>query len=88
MKVFQYLKRQNYRFATFNHPSALVTDDVQLGKGVQIMAGAIVQTGCAIGDNVILDIGAILDHDCIIGVHSHIAAGVVLYGGDNGKDYF
>jgi UDP-perosamine 4-acetyltransferase len=79
--IFMKFKNNGYSFATVVHPSAIVMSDVQLGEGVQIMAGAIIQPGCRIGDNVIINTGAILDHDCIIGEHTHIAPGVVLSGG-------
>jgi sugar O-acyltransferase (sialic acid O-acetyltransferase NeuD family) len=74
-------KRQGYSFATVIHPSAIVLEKVQLDEGVQIMAGAIVQTGCKIGVNSIINTGAVVDHDCIIGEHVHVASGAVLSGG-------
>lgn len=80
MEIYQKFKKKGYKFASVVHPSAIVMSDVQLGEGVQIMAGAIIQAGCRIGDNSIINTGAILDHDCIIGEHTHIAPGVVLSG--------
>jgi UDP-perosamine 4-acetyltransferase len=80
MDIYQKCKRQGYRFASIVHPSAMVMNDVQLGEGVQIMAGAIIQTGCRIGDNTIINTGTIVDHDCIIGEHVHLAPGVVISG--------
>jgi len=38
-------------------------DEMRIGESVQIMAGAIVQTGCVIGDNVIINASAMLDQD-------------------------
>jgi len=81
--VYVKFKKDGYSFASVVHPSAIIMNDVQLGEGVQIMAGAIVQTGCVIGNNSIINTGAIVDHDCIIGEHVHIAPGVVLSGGIN-----
>jgi len=79
--IYDKFKKDGYSFASVIHPIAAVMDDVLLGEGVQIMVGAIVQTGCAIGDNVIINTGAIIDHDCIIGNHTHVAPGAVLSGG-------
>jgi len=81
MEIYQRFKKEGYRFAGVVHPSALIMRDVELGEGVQIMAGAIIQPGCRIGDNAVINTGAILDHDCIIGEHTHIAPGSVLSGG-------
>lgn len=79
--IYMKFKNAGYSFAKVVHPSVVVMEDVQLGEGVQIMAGAIVQTGCAIGNNAIINTGAVVDHDCIIGAHVHIAPGAVLSGG-------
>jgi sugar O-acyltransferase (sialic acid O-acetyltransferase NeuD family) len=80
-EIYAKFKKDGYSFATIIHPAATIMEDVKLGEGVQIMAGAIVQTGCVIGDNAIINTGAIVDHDCIIGEHVHIAPGAVLSGG-------
>lgn len=79
--IFETFKKDGYSFATIEHLAALIADNVKLGEGVQIMAGAIIQTGCIIGNNTIINTGAIIDHDCIIGDHVHIAPGAVLSGG-------
>jgi len=79
--IYMKFKKNGYSFASVVHPSAIVVDDVQTGEGVQIMAGAILQTGCLIDDNAIINTGAIVDHDCKIGAHVHIAPGAVISGG-------
>ncbi|MDF3917322.1 acetyltransferase [Salinicola salarius] len=72
--------RRGYRFATLVHPSAILGSGVELGRGVQIMAGAIVQADTRIGDNAILNTGARIDHDGDIGRHVHVAPGAVISG--------
>ncbi|WP_050479716.1 acetyltransferase [Herbaspirillum rhizosphaerae] len=79
--LFARYKQIGYAFLNVCHPSAVVADDVLLGEGVQIMAGAILQTGCSVGENSIVNTGAVVDHDCGIGRHVHIAPGAVLSGG-------
>lgn len=79
--IYKKFKSRGYSFAAVIHPAAMIMDEVKLGEGVQIMAGAIVQTGCRIGDNTIINTGAVVDHDCIIGDHVHVAPGAVLSGG-------
>jgi sugar O-acyltransferase (sialic acid O-acetyltransferase NeuD family) len=79
--LFERFKNCGYGFANVIHPSAIIASDVVLSEGVQIMAGAVVQTGCRIGKNVIINTRAVLDHDCQIENHVHVAPGVVLSGG-------
>jgi UDP-perosamine 4-acetyltransferase len=79
--IYETFKKNGYSFATIVHPAAVLADNVKLGEGAQIMAGAIVQTGCVIGENAIVNTGAIVDHDCIISGHVHVAPGAVLSGG-------
>jgi sugar O-acyltransferase (sialic acid O-acetyltransferase NeuD family) len=79
--IYLQFKKYGYSFANIIHPSAIIMSEVKLGEGVQILAGAIVQTGCVIGNNSIINTGAIVDHDCIIGEHVHVAPGAVLSGG-------
>lgn len=79
--IYDRFTRQGYRFATVIHPSAIVAPEVQIEDGVQIMAGAILQSGSSVGCNAIVNTGAIIDHDCVVGAHAHIAPGAVLSGG-------
>ncbi|MCP4701449.1 MAG: acetyltransferase [Gammaproteobacteria bacterium] len=80
MQIFKRFKARGYCFAKVIHPSTLLASETVIGEGAQILAGAIVQTGCKLGDNVILNTRVAIDHDCIIGSHVHIAPGAVLSG--------
>lgn len=79
-EIFLRFKSMGYSFASVIHPSAQIMPHVRLEEGVQIMAGAILQTGCVIGADAIINTGAILDHDCVVGDHVHIAPGATLSG--------
>ncbi|MDD5170871.1 MAG: acetyltransferase [Syntrophales bacterium] len=81
LNIYEKFKKHGYSFLTVIHPSAIIMDDVSLAEGVQVLAGAVIQTGCAVGINAIINTGAIVDHDSMIGEHVHIAPGVVLSGG-------
>lgn len=70
----------HYRFKTVVSPLASVSRFAELGPGVQVMHGAIVQAGAKIGANTIINTGAIIEHDCDIGAHNHVAPGVTLSG--------
>lgn len=73
-------RARGYDFPPLVHPSAWVAPGVLLCDGVQVMAGVIVQPGCAIGENSIVNTRAGIDHDCIVGRNVHVAPGATLCG--------
>ncbi len=79
--LFMRFKNRAYQFAIVVHPSAIIAPDVVLAEGAQIMAGAVLQTGCRIGVNAIINTRAALALGCEIGDHVHIAPGATLSGG-------
>jgi sugar O-acyltransferase (sialic acid O-acetyltransferase NeuD family) len=79
--IFESFKDKGYQFQNVIHPSAIIAGDVELSEGVQVMAGAVIQTGCKVGANSIINTRASVDHDCLIGKHVHIAPGATLSGG-------
>lgn len=62
------------------HPTAHISHNVQIGRGVTISAGAIIYTGTRIGDNVIINTGAIIEHEDHIEDDVHISSGSSLAG--------
>lgn len=87
MQLFERFKASGYDFLTVKHPSCVLGMDVVLSEGVQIMAGAVIQTGARIGDNSIINTRASVDHDCMIGKHVHIAPGATLCGNVHVGDF-
>ena len=73
-------KKLGYSFATLVSSDASVSRFAILDEGVQVMRGAIIQTGTNIGYNSIVNTGSIIDHDCSIGSNNHIAPGVTISG--------
>ncbi len=63
------------------HPRATVAASVQLGRGIVVVAGAVVNPDSVLGDHVIINTGATVDHDCVVGEYVHIAPGVHVCGG-------
>lgn len=78
--IYQKFKKSGYQFYSIIHPSACLGAGLQLGEGVQIMAGSVIQPDCIIGNNVIINTGATIDHDCHIEEHVHISPGAVIAG--------
>jgi len=80
LRVYEFFRARGYNFASVIHPGAIIAPETDLADGVQMMAGAILQTGCVVREDCIINTGALLDHDCIIQPHAHIAPGAVLSG--------
>jgi len=59
---------------------AAISPHAHLGKGICIMAGAVINVNTVIDDNSIINTRCSIDHDCHIGKSSHIAPGVTLSG--------
>ena len=80
-KIFDTIIGFGLNVGSSTHKSAIVEDNVELGFGVQMMAGAILQPRSKIGSNVVINTGAIVEHDCIVGSHSFISPGAIVCGG-------
>lgn len=78
--IYDYFKSKNYSFSTLVHPKGIVADNVELGEGVQIMAGTVIQPFAKIADNSIINTSVSIDHDCKVGKHCHIAPGTNISG--------
>ncbi|NQV57963.1 MAG: acetyltransferase [Rhodospirillales bacterium] len=80
-RIFDHFKMRNFDFVAVVHPSASIASDCDIGEGVQIMAGAVIQPGTRLGDNSLINSGAVVDHDNYVGDHVHIAPGAIISGG-------
>lgn len=80
-RLFGTAKQIGFTISTLIHPHAFVSSESTVAEGVQIMAGAIIQTNAFIDENSIINTGAIIEHDCNIGAHVHICPGSVVSGG-------
>lgn len=80
-RFFNQYKSTGFKFTSVIHPSCIISPTVNLGEGIQLMAGVIIQSNVKISDNSIINTGALIDHDCKIGSHVHVAPGCRLSGG-------
>lgn len=71
----------NIKFPKIISNSAIINEDVEVGKGVQILDGVIINSGSFLSDFCIVNTHATLEHDCFIGKYTHIAPGVTISGG-------
>ena len=74
-KLYNYIKI--FKFELINAISSFtnISTSVELGKGIVIMPGVIVNTSSIVDDNVILNTGSTVDHDCHVYSHAHICPG-------------
>lgn len=63
------------------HPSVLMSDEVQLGAGAIICAGAVLTVNIQLGDFCIVNLNATIGHDCKVGDFVTLHPGVHLSGG-------
>ena len=79
-RFFEELKEKGGIIVNLVHPSAVIANDVNLGRGIVVMAGAVINTGSQIGDGCIINTASSVDHDCKIGKFVHISVGAHLAG--------
>lgn len=78
--AFQECLKKDYLMLPLIHPTARVDSSAQLGRGVQVLVGAVVGADAVLGDGVVVNSNAVVSHDCILGAHTHIAPGALLAG--------
>ena len=79
-RLFHQAEELGWQLPKLIHPKAVLADSVTLGKGVAVMAGAVVNPDAVIEDGCILNTGATVDHDDCIGAFSHVSVGAHLAG--------
>jgi sugar O-acyltransferase (sialic acid O-acetyltransferase NeuD family) len=77
----QDLRRAGQRFATAQHPSALIAGGTSVGDGSMICARVVVGCCSRVGRGVILNTACTVDHHARLDDFVHVAPGVHL-GGD------
>lgn len=79
-KLFYSVLSLGFKIVNAISPDAVVSKHVNLGTGIAIMPGAVVNAGSIIGDGSIINTNVSVDHDCIIGKFVHIAPGCAVSG--------
>lgn len=78
---FRALSERGFSFPAIIHPRAVVNRHARVGRGAQIMGGALIGSQAEIGDACIVNSNAVVSHDCVLDANVHIAPGAVLAGG-------
>lgn len=79
-QVQEQLEKAGKKIPVLVHPNAVVAEDVQLGVGTVVVAGAVVNPGAKIGKSCIINTCSSVDHDCVVEDYVHIAVGAHVAG--------
>jgi acetyltransferase EpsM len=79
-KVAKLVLKNLKHIETVLDPNAIISKTSEIGIGVFVSKGVLVNTLSKVGDFTILNTGCIIEHECEIGQASHIAPGAVLTG--------
>ncbi len=74
-KLFGILKARGLTVETLVHPTAVVSQNVQVGEGCFIGPLSVINNSSVIGDVAIINSGAIVEHNNKIGLAVHMASG-------------
>lgn len=78
--LFEEYTAAHYAFGDVIHPGAWLSPSATHGQGLQMLAGAVVNTRAQLGDNILVNSHAVVEHHCEVGSHCHIASGAVVCG--------
>ncbi len=79
-KLQEQLEQEYLSVISLIHPDAVIADDVEIGRGTVIMAGAVVNPGARIGCGCIINTCSSVDHDCFIEDYVHVSVGAHVAG--------
>ncbi len=67
-------------WATLIHPSAVVGEDVVIGKGTAVMANAVINPSAKVGEHCIINTAAVIEHDNALDSFVHVSPKAALGG--------
>jgi sugar O-acyltransferase (sialic acid O-acetyltransferase NeuD family) len=79
-KIQETLETAGASIPVLTHPNAVIGEQVELGAGTVVMAGAVVNCCTKIGKGCIINTGSTIDHDNNIEGFAHISPGAHLAG--------
>lgn len=70
----------DFKFVNAIHPSTIIGMNVEMGLGIVVMAGCIINPNSKIGDFCFMATGSQLEHDCFLDDFASISAGSITGG--------
>jgi UDP-perosamine 4-acetyltransferase len=81
LQVGQHVRQIGFEMVNAISPAAVVSDSARLGRGIAVMAGAVINAEVRIDDLSVINTCASIDHDCWIAEAAHVAVGCSIAGG-------
>jgi sugar O-acyltransferase (sialic acid O-acetyltransferase NeuD family) len=78
--VQERLEAHGWEFVAVRHPAAIVSPFAEVGAGVQLLAGSIVQAHARLGRGTIVNTAAVVEHDVSLGDFVHVGPRALLCG--------
>jgi sugar O-acyltransferase (sialic acid O-acetyltransferase NeuD family) len=78
--IVEKLNMSSVRFATLIHPDAIIADDVSIGEGTVVMAGAVINSSVVLGKHCIINTSVVIEHDNRVEDYVHISPHATLCG--------
>ena len=79
-KIWQTIQTCGYTSPALIHPWAYVADTARIGKGVMVMAGAVVDVRAKIGDLAVIWPGVCINHDASVGENTFVSPNATVCG--------
>ena len=73
-------KAKYFNFPNIIHDSAIISNNVNLGSGIQIFSKVFIGPNVSIDDGCVINNGSIVSHDCVVGKFSFTAPGAIIAG--------
>jgi sugar O-acyltransferase (sialic acid O-acetyltransferase NeuD family) len=86
-RKFYEIREMGIELINVIHPAAHISKFAELGQGVTILAGAVVNPGTIIEDNACVNTSASIDHDNHLGMSCHVFPNATLAGGVRVEEY-
>lgn len=80
LEIMKDYESKGATFPVLAHPSAIVSTQAQIGAGVQILPGAIINSHAVIGEGAVINTAAVVEHDASIEAGVHMAPRSVALG--------
>lgn len=79
-RITEKIRKHHGMVVTLIHPAAAIAENVDIGKGSVVMAGAVINPGAKVGESCIVNTCSSVDHDCLVDDYCHISVGAHLAG--------
>ncbi len=79
-KITERLRQRRVSWPSLTHPNVVMSNYVEIGKGVVITAGNVLTANIKLGDFAMINLACTVGHDCVLGRYSTISPGVNVSG--------